>query len=64
MARTPLLHAFQRLDREHCAAEALGIPVDELPGYSRREFLKRAGVTGAAPPPLPRSRSSAAVSPG
>ncbi len=67
MARTPLLHAFQRLAREHCAAEALGIPVDELPGYSRREFLKRAGVTGAAVavagPAALATRANAATAP-
>ncbi|HEX7465504.1 MAG TPA: NAD(P)-binding protein, partial [Usitatibacter sp.] len=54
MARTPLLRAFQRLAEEHRAAESLGIPPAELRGrrqesaYTRRDFLKRAGVTGAA----------------
>lgn len=54
MARTPLLRAFQRLAEEHRTAERLGIPPDELRGqrqesaYSRRDFLKRAGVAGAA----------------
>ena len=67
MARTPLLHAFQRLAREHRAAERLGIPVDELPGYSRREFLKRAGATGAAAvvagPAALAARANAATAP-
>jgi monoamine oxidase len=54
MARTPLLRAFRRLAEEHRSAERLGIPPAELRGrraeavLSRREFLKRAGVTGAA----------------
>jgi monoamine oxidase len=48
MARTPLLHALQRLAEEHRTAQRLGIPVAELPGCSRREFLKRAGAAGAA----------------
>jgi monoamine oxidase len=54
MARTPLLRAFQRLAEEHRTAGRLGIAPEELRGrrqeaaYSRREFLKRAGVTGAA----------------
>jgi monoamine oxidase len=48
MARTPLLNAFQRLAADHRAAERLGVPVAELPDYSRREFLKRAGAAGAA----------------
>lgn len=49
MARTPLLRAFQRLAAEHRVAERLGMPPDELRGerYSRAQFLKRAGVTGA-----------------
>ena len=49
MARTPLLRAFQRLAAEHRAAERLGIPPAELRDerFSRGEFLKRAGVTGA-----------------
>jgi monoamine oxidase len=54
MARTPLLRAFQKLAEEHNAADALGISPAELRGlrsesaYSRRDFLKRAGVVGAA----------------
>jgi len=66
MARTPLLRAFERLAAEHRAAERLGIPPAELRGqrterYSRGEFLKRAGVTGAglavAPAALARKAS-------
>jgi monoamine oxidase len=54
MARTPLLRALQRLAEEHRSAGRLGIDPTELRGtrqeaaYSRREFLKRAGVAGAA----------------
>ena len=54
MARTPLLRAFRKLAEEHRTAERLGIPPAELRGQreeaalSRREFLKRAGATGAA----------------
>jgi monoamine oxidase len=54
VARTPLLRAFQRLAEEHRAAESLGIPPAELRGrrqegaHTRSDFLKRAGVTGAA----------------
>jgi monoamine oxidase len=54
MARTPLLRALQRLAEEHRTAERLGIEPEELrarreqAAFSRREFLKRAGVTGAA----------------
>jgi len=54
MARTPLLQALQRLAEEHRTAARLGIPPAELRGrraeaaLSRREFLKRAGVVGAA----------------
>jgi monoamine oxidase len=50
MARTPLLRSFQRLAAEHRVAERLGIPPAELRGrrYSRAEFLKRAGLTGAS----------------
>src|SRR5438874_10641845 len=54
MARTPLMRALQRLAREHSAADALGIGVDEYrerqteAAFSRREFIKRAGVAGAA----------------
>ena len=54
MARTPLLRAFQRLAEEHRTAERLGIPPAELRGrrqesaYTRGDFLKRVGVTGAA----------------
>ena len=54
MARTPLLRALKRLAEEHRTADLLGIDPAELRGsrqeaaYSRREFLKRAGVAGAA----------------
>ena len=54
MARTPLMRALQRLAWEHRAASQLGIGVEQLrereetAGVSRREFLKRAGVTGGA----------------
>jgi Flavin containing amine oxidoreductase/TAT (twin-arginine translocation) pathway signal sequence len=54
MARTPLLRALQRLAWEHRAASQLGMEVEELrergeiPGVSRRAFLKGAGVAGAA----------------
>ncbi len=54
MARTPLLRAFQRLAEEHRTAARLGIPPAELRGrrqestYTRGDFLKRAGVAGAA----------------
>jgi monoamine oxidase len=54
MARTPLMRALQGLAREHFAADAQGIGVDEYrerqtePAFSRREFIKRAGVAGAA----------------
>ena len=54
MARTSLMRALQRLAWEHRAASQLGIEVEELrereqmPGVSRREFLKVAGTAGAA----------------
>src|SRR5258706_4094437 len=53
VARTPLLRAFQKLAEEHRSADQLGISPAELRGrrqeeVSRREFLKRAGVAGAA----------------
>jgi monoamine oxidase len=54
MARTSLMRALQRLAWEHRAASQLGIEVERLrereqmPGVSRREFLKRAGAVGAA----------------
>jgi monoamine oxidase len=54
MSRTPLMRTLQRLAWEHRAATQLGIGVEELrereqtPTVSRREFLKRAGATGAA----------------
>jgi monoamine oxidase len=54
VARTPLLRAFQRLAEEHRSAARLGIQPAELRGrrqesaVTRREFLKRAGATGAA----------------
>jgi monoamine oxidase len=54
MARTPLLRALEQLAEEHGSAERLGIAPAELrgrrdaaSGLSRREFLKRAGLTGA-----------------
>ena len=68
MPRTPLLRAFQRLAAEHRAAERLGIPPAELRDerYSRGEFLKRAGVTGAvavAGPTLLAKRAAAMTAP-
>ncbi len=73
MARTPLLHALQRLAAEHRAAEQLGIAPADLRGrreegsYSRRELLKRAGVAGAAVavagPAAFASRAGAATAP-
>jgi monoamine oxidase len=54
MARTPLLRSVERLAKEHRDAERLGIAPAELrerrseAEYSRREFLKRSGVVGAA----------------
>src|SRR4029077_13902146 len=54
MARTSLMRALQHLAWEHRAASQLGIGVEELrereqmPGVSRREFLKVAGAAGAA----------------
>lgn len=55
MARTPLLRALQQLAEEHRSAGLLGSSPaelrgrrDEAAGLSRREFLKRAGVAGAA----------------
>ena len=72
MARTPLLRAFQRLAEEHRAAGQLGIAPAELRGgrsenaYSRRDFLKRAGVSGAAVAavgPLAACTASAATAP-
>ena len=54
LARTPLLRAFQRLAEEHRTSARLGIVPEELrqrrreAAYSRRDFLKRAGVAGAA----------------
>ena len=72
MARTPLLRAFQKLAEEHRSAAGLGISPAELRGmrsedaYSRRDFLKRAGVVGAAATvgPLALARcANAAASP-
>jgi monoamine oxidase len=73
MARTPLLRAFRRLAEEHRTAERLGIPPSELRGQreeaalSRREFLRRAGATGAAVavagPAALAQRASAATAP-
>jgi monoamine oxidase len=54
MARTPLLRALARLAEEHRTAARLGVEPAELRGrrqeatYSRGEFLKRAGLAGAA----------------
>jgi monoamine oxidase len=54
MARTPLMHALQRLVAEHEAASRLGVEVDAYSEraaevrISRREFLKRSGTVGAA----------------
>jgi monoamine oxidase len=69
VARTPLLRAFERLAEEHRTAARLGIEPAELRGrraaaYSRGEFLKRAGVAGAAlavagPAAFARSASAA-----
>ena len=53
MARTSLMRALQHLAWEHRAASQLGIEVEELrereqmPGVSRRGFLKGAGAAGA-----------------
>jgi monoamine oxidase len=53
MARTSLMRALQHLAWEHRAASQLGIGVEELrereqiPGLSRRGFLKGAGAAGA-----------------
>jgi monoamine oxidase len=73
MARTPLLRAFAQLAEEHRSAERLRIPPAELRGrraeasVSRREFLKRAGATGAAVavagPAALAQRASAATAP-
>jgi monoamine oxidase len=58
MARTPLLRAVKRLAQEHHAADR-----EEPAEYSRGEFLKRAGVGGAAlavvPGVLPQRRPAA-----
>jgi monoamine oxidase len=70
VARTPLLGALQRLAEEHRTGARLGIEPAELRGrrseaaYSRGEFLKRAGVAGAAiavagPAAFSRSASAA-----
>jgi monoamine oxidase len=53
MARTALLRAVQRLAEEHRTAARLGIEPEELrdrrtAAYSRRQFLKRAGLVGGA----------------
>src|SRR5229473_8141016 len=52
MARTPLLHALQRLASEHTQASAMGIPVEEVrrlrrAEINRRDFLKGAGAVAA-----------------
>ena len=72
MARTALLKAIQRLAEEHRSADRLGIAPAELRerrargALSRREFLKRAGVAGAAVAagPLAFARAASAHSPG
>jgi monoamine oxidase len=60
MARTPLLRAIRRLADERHAAER---EEDRQAEYSRGEFLKRAGVGGAAfalgPSVLPQRRQAA-----
>src|SRR6185312_14680321 len=70
MARTSLMRALQHLAWEHRAASQLGIGVEELrereqmPGVSRREFLKVAGAAGAAAAvagPLALARPARAV---
>jgi monoamine oxidase len=54
MARTPLMRAVQRLAREHRTAAQLGMEVEEYreraaeARISRREFVKRTGLAGAA----------------
>jgi monoamine oxidase len=54
MARTPLMRALRRIAGEHQAAAALGVSVEEARerraerGPSRRDFVKRAGLLGAA----------------
>src|SRR5215472_9812603 len=52
MGRTPLMRALQRLAREHEAAARLGVEVEEVrereDRISRREFVRRTGVVGAA----------------
>ena len=67
MARTPLLRALARLARDHHDAERFGIPPSELrerrseAACSRREFLKRAGLTGAAVAVAPAALGRAAL---
>jgi monoamine oxidase len=65
MARTPLLHALERLAGEHREADRLGVPVAEVRGYSRGEFLKRAAAVGAAAtvPGILAQRAGAATAP-
>src|SRR4029077_1941917 len=57
----------QRLAEEHRAADRLRIPVEELPGDSRRGFLERGGVTSAsiavAGPAMLSQRANAATAP-
>jgi monoamine oxidase len=54
MARSALMRALQALARDHADADALGLRPDQLrelraeAAVSRREFLRRAGVAGAA----------------
>ena len=72
MARTALLKAMQRLAEEHRSADRLGIAPADLRerraagALSRREFLKRAGIAGAAVAagPLAFARTAGAHSPG
>ncbi|MET9887271.1 FAD-dependent oxidoreductase [Streptomyces sp. NPDC006430] len=46
MARTPLMHALQRLAAEHAAARRLALPVAEVRGLGRRQLLGRAAALG------------------
>jgi monoamine oxidase len=54
MPRSPLMRALQALARDHADAQALGLRPDQLRelradgAVSRREFLRKAGVAGAA----------------
>ncbi len=54
MARTALMRALRRIAAEHQAASAFGVSVEELReraserALSRRDFVRRAGMLGAA----------------